>query len=177
MLDDTQSEEDTDLPNYGNGALNKARYDWLISELDKGQSAGQLMIIAAHVPIGVLPFGDGKTGSWGPYSDVDDWTLIPTLQKYPNLILWLAGHQHNNQVTPWPSRDPTHLNWFLEVQTASLRISPSISALSRLSATRTILFPSLSPTLIRQSGTALRLQCPVFMLCGKPAIQLPYSTL
>jgi hypothetical protein len=36
MLDDTQSEEDNDLPNYGNGALNKARYDWLISELDKG---------------------------------------------------------------------------------------------------------------------------------------------
>jgi metallophosphoesterase (TIGR03768 family) len=125
MLDDTQSEEDTDLPNYGNGALNKARYDWLISELDKGQSAGQLMIIAAHVPIGVLPFGDGKTGSWGPYSDVDDWTLIPTLQKYPNLILWLAGHQHNNQVTPWPSRDPTHPELgFWEVQTASLRDFP-----------------------------------------------------
>jgi hypothetical protein len=125
MLDDTQSEEDTDLPNYGNGALNKARYDWLVSELDKGQSEGKLMIIAAHVPIGVLAFGDGKTGSWGPHSYVTDTQVIETLQTYPNFILWLAGHQHNNQVTPFASPDPNQPELgFWEVQTASLRDFP-----------------------------------------------------
>jgi metallophosphoesterase (TIGR03768 family) len=125
MLDDTQSEEDIDLPNYGNGALNKARYDWLVSELDKGQSEGKLMIIAAHVPIGVLAFGDGKTGSWGPHSYVTDTQVIETLQTYPTFILWLAGHQHNNQVIAFQSPNPNHPElgvW--EVQTASLRDFP-----------------------------------------------------
>ena len=124
MLDDTQSEEDT-VSNYGNGSLDQARYEWLISELDKGQSEGKLMIIAAHVPIGVLPFGSGKTGSWGPDSYITDTQLIATLQTYPNLILWLAGHQHNNQVTPFESPDPNHPELgFWEVQTASLRDFP-----------------------------------------------------
>jgi len=39
MLDDNQSE---DHPNHGNGSLDKARYDWLINELDKGQAEGKL---------------------------------------------------------------------------------------------------------------------------------------
>ena len=30
MLDDTQSEKETGLASYGNGALNQARYDWLV---------------------------------------------------------------------------------------------------------------------------------------------------
>jgi len=125
MLDDTQSEKDPDLPNYGNGSLDRERYDWLIGELDKGQAEGKLMIIAAHVPIGVLPFGSGKTGSWGPVSYVTDTQLIARLQTYPNFILWLAGHQHNNQVTPFKSPDPTHPELgFWEVQTASLRDFP-----------------------------------------------------
>ena len=125
MLDDTQSERDPHLPNYGNGSLDKARYHWLIGELDKGQAEGKLMIIAAHVPIGVLPFGSGKTGSWGPDSYLTDTQLIATLQTYPNLILWLAGHQHNNQVTPFRSPDSNRPELgFWEVQTASLRDFP-----------------------------------------------------
>jgi hypothetical protein len=125
MLDDTQSENDPNLPNYGNGSLDKARYDWLINELDKGKSEGKLMIIATHVPIGVSPFASGKTGSWGPDSYVTDTQLIATLQTYPNLILWIAGHQHNNQVTPFQSPDPNHPEFgFWEVQTASLRDFP-----------------------------------------------------
>ena len=139
MLDDTQSEqsEPIDIDNnhlnaFGNGSLDTARYNWLISELDKGQSEGMLMIIATHAPIGILPFGNGETGSWGvknaqPGTDscVKDTDLIVTLQKYPNFILWLAGHQHNNQVTPFISSDSKHPEYgFWEVQTASLRDFP-----------------------------------------------------
>jgi len=124
MLDDTQSDEDT-TPNYGNGSLDQARYNWLISELDKGQAEGELMIIAAHVPIGVSPYASDQTGSWGPYSCITDTQLIATLQTYPNLILWLAGHQHNNQVTAFQSPDPSRPDLgFWEVQTASLRDFP-----------------------------------------------------
>jgi metallophosphoesterase (TIGR03768 family) len=136
MLDNTQSEEseqlDPTLTIYGNGSLDAARYSWLINELDKGQSEGKLMIIAAHVPIDVEPYDSGDpgshsvTGCWGPDSDVNDHTqLVPTLLKYPNLILWLAGHQHNNQVTPFASPDSSHPELgFWEVQTASLRDFP-----------------------------------------------------
>ena len=134
MLDDTQSEQSgqdseppNPPPNYGNGSLDQARLNWLISELDKGQSEGKLMIIAAHVPIGVVPPGGG-TGSWGlnePATCITDTDLITTLHNYPNLILWLAGHQHNNQVTPFKSPDPNHPEFgFWEVQTASLRDFP-----------------------------------------------------
>ena len=125
MLDDTQSENDPNLKNYGNGSLDPARYDWLISELDKGQSEGKLMIIATHVPIGVEPFGEDATGSWGPDSCIQDTELILKLHTYPNLILWLAGHQHNNQVTAFKSPDPNQPELgFWEVQTASLRDFP-----------------------------------------------------
>lgn len=142
MLDDTQSEQsqnDTNpAPNYGNGSLDLARYEWLLNELDMGQAEGKLMIIATHVPIGVAPFGTNSTGSWGPDSYINNITdarlpenqltdtkLIAALQKYPNFILWLAGHQHNNQVTPFKSPDPNHPEYgFWEVQTASLRDFP-----------------------------------------------------
>jgi metallophosphoesterase (TIGR03768 family) len=108
VLDDTQSENN--YTNHGNGSLDKTRYDWLVSELEQGQSEGKLMIIAAHIPIGIKPFASNKLGSWGPESYIQDDTntLIATLHKYPNLILWLAGHMHYNQVTPFPSPDTNH---------------------------------------------------------------------
>ncbi len=125
MLDDTQSQNDLNLTNYGNGSLDQVRYDWLVNELDAGQAAGQLMIIASHVPIGVEVYGSGKTGSWSTTSYVSDAQLIAKLQTYPNFILWLAGHRHGNQVTSFPSTDPGHPELgFWEVETASLRDFP-----------------------------------------------------
>ena len=54
VLDDTQREDDANVDRHTwHGFLDQERYDWLVNELDKGQAEGQLMIIAAHVPIGV----------------------------------------------------------------------------------------------------------------------------
>jgi metallophosphoesterase (TIGR03768 family) len=133
MLDNTQSEQlDPTLATYGNGSLDTDRYNWLLNELKEGQAEGKLMIIAAHVPIGVAPYDSGDAGShsvngcWGPDSDINDSVqLVPALQAFPNLILWLAGHQHNNQVTPFVSPHPNQPELgFWEVQTASLREFP-----------------------------------------------------
>jgi metallophosphoesterase (TIGR03768 family) len=125
MLDDTQSEKEPGLKNYGNGALNQARYNWLVKQLEKGQSEGKLMIVATHVPIGVSTYDSDATGSWGPASCVQDDQLVATLQHYPNFILWLAGHQHNNQVKAFPSTDSSQPELgFWEVQTGSLRDFP-----------------------------------------------------
>ena len=57
VIDDTQPNDDTVLcPDsiFGHGELPKDRYDWLMAQLQDGQDANQLMIIAAHVPIHVL---------------------------------------------------------------------------------------------------------------------------
>jgi len=123
MLNDTQSENDPDLGGYGHGSLDKTRYDWLVSELDKGQAEGKLMIIAAHVPIGVEPVGSGA--GWSTVAYISEPDLFAKLHTYPNLILWAAGHRHVNQVTPFASPDPSRPELgFWEVETSSLRNFP-----------------------------------------------------
>jgi metallophosphoesterase (TIGR03768 family) len=124
VLDDTQREDDPDIHGYGHGTLDQARYDWLVSELDKGQAEGKLMIIAAHIPIGVEEAGS-VTGWWSE-AYVSDTELIAKLHTYPNLILWVAGHRHLNTVTALPSPDPINHPelGFWEVETSSLREFP-----------------------------------------------------
>lgn len=127
VLDDTQRDDDPEFHLYGHGSLDMERYNWLVKELDKGQSEGKLMIIAAHVPIG---FEHPATGSgifmfWNPYAAVTEANLISKLHTYPNLMLWIAGHRHKNAVTPFPSPDADHPELgFWQVETSSLREFP-----------------------------------------------------
>jgi metallophosphoesterase (TIGR03768 family) len=113
---------------YGSGWIDAARYAWLTSELQKGQDAGQLMIIACHIPIAPQTDLFNKTPSspmFSPNSPHSEADMIATLHKYPNLLLLMAGHRHLNTVTPQPSPDPAHPeNGFWEVETASLRDFP-----------------------------------------------------
>jgi metallophosphoesterase (TIGR03768 family) len=121
VLDDTQQDSDPNTTVYGHGSLDQVRLNWLISELHKGQADDKLMIIAAHIPIGV------ETGLWNPNCIIAEKQLIDTLHYYSNLILWISGHRHVNQVTAQPSPDPTHPELgFWEVETASLRDFPQM---------------------------------------------------
>jgi metallophosphoesterase (TIGR03768 family) len=129
VLDDTQREDDRNNPaslGYGHGSLDQERYDWLVSELDSGQASGQLMIIAAHVPIGVEVYPSMM--AWNPDAPVSEAQLLAKLHSYSNLILWIAGHRHVNQVTalPYNVSDPNdHPELgFWEVETSSLRDFP-----------------------------------------------------
>jgi metallophosphoesterase (TIGR03768 family) len=111
-------------PIYGFGYLDTERYNWLMNELSVGQRDNKLMIIAAHVPIGVaMGTPVGWIPSMGNYSSELD--LIKQLQNFPNLILWLAGHRHFNQIKAFPSED-SHKpeNGFWQVETKSLREFP-----------------------------------------------------
>jgi metallophosphoesterase (TIGR03768 family) len=130
VLDDTQRDDDPNDPNklgygdgsfgYGHGSLDSERYSWLVSELDKGQAEGKLMIIAAHIPIGVEPAGSMM--GWNPAAEAE---LIAKLHTYPNLILWIAGHRHFNTVTALKSPDANRPELgFWEVETSSLREFP-----------------------------------------------------
>lgn len=123
VLDDTQSESDQNVLIYGYGSLDKARYDWLVSELDKGQTEGKLMIISAHIPIGVET--PGSLLGWWANSYISDKNLIAKLNTYPNLLLWISGHRHLNTVTALKSPDVNHPELgFWEVETRSLREFP-----------------------------------------------------
>jgi len=130
VINDTQSNDDPNDPDalgfgkgsfgYGHGELDNERYNWLISELDKGQAEGKLMIIAAHEPIGVE-----KVPSMMAWNPAFEAKLIAKLHTYPNLILWIAGHRHLNTVTALKSPDATHPELgFWEVETSSLREFP-----------------------------------------------------
>jgi metallophosphoesterase (TIGR03768 family) len=127
VLDDTQPATDPEAGGYGHGSLDNEQFDWLVSELDQGQAEGKLMIIAAHIPIGV----EGSSSplnqymSWSPVADISEQQLLEKLHEYPNLILWIAGHRHFNTITPQISPDPDHPELgFWVVETSSLRDFP-----------------------------------------------------
>jgi len=123
VLDDTQRDDDTGAMIYGYGSLDQKRYNWLVAELDKGQSEGKLMVIAAHIPIGVEK--PGSFTGWWANAFVTENNLIAKLHTYPNLILWISGHRHLNTVTPLPSPDSEHPELgFWEIETSSLREFP-----------------------------------------------------
>ena len=126
VLADTQNENDGSDDIHGHGFLDQTRYSWLKKELADGQSAGQLMIIAAHIPIAVEP--DHSEVEWwlSPLNAVTLSGLIAELHSYPNLLMWLAGHRHFNTVKAFISPDPIHApeRGFWQVETASLRDFP-----------------------------------------------------
>lgn len=125
VLDDTQPNSDRDAGGYGHGYLDLARYEWLVDQLERGQATGRLMVIAAHVPIGVVPPGDPM--GWSPTSAVSLDELLDTLHRYPNLVAWLAGHRHQNVATAFPSPDPAHPELgFWQIETSSLRDFPQV---------------------------------------------------
>jgi metallophosphoesterase (TIGR03768 family) len=115
VFDDTQHDENFDFKEQG--TVDNVRFNWLVSQLDKGQAEGKLMIIAAHIP---LIFVD-----YDHHSPVSLPALVAKLHQYPNLLMWVSGHVHRNVVTVLKSPDDNHpeLGFWL-VETSSLRDFP-----------------------------------------------------
>jgi metallophosphoesterase (TIGR03768 family) len=117
VLDDTMTDQDLD-PN-GQGGLDTNQLAWLVHELDKGQAQGKLMIVTAHIPIELI----GMTNTTN--SVISSSNLLVKLHTYPNLILWVAGHMHRNNIKPQrsPYLDRPEYG-FWEVENPSLRDMP-----------------------------------------------------
>lgn len=128
VLDDTQSEDDSSTDIHGHGFLDQARWSWLKTELADGDAAGQMMIIAAHVPIGVEVTAPASEMGWwtDPQNAVTLPDLVAELHSHPNLIMWVAGHRHLNTVKAFISPDPVNApeKSFWHVETSSLRDFP-----------------------------------------------------
>jgi metallophosphoesterase (TIGR03768 family) len=128
VLDDTQREDDNSADIHGHGFLDQARWDWLKKELADGDAAGQLMIIAAHIPINVEVTAPASEMGWwtDPKNAVTLPDLIAELQSHPNLIMWTSGHRHLNTIKAFISPDPVNApeKGFWQVETSSLRDFP-----------------------------------------------------
>jgi metallophosphoesterase (TIGR03768 family) len=110
---------------YGSGWIDAARYSWLTNELQKGQDEDQLMIIACHIPIFPQKSATDTNRVSTFYDHASETNLVATLHNYPNLLLVMAGHRHQNVVTPFPSPDPDHPErGFWQVETVSMRDFP-----------------------------------------------------
>ncbi|PKM62222.1 MAG: TIGR03768 family metallophosphoesterase [Firmicutes bacterium HGW-Firmicutes-4] len=160
VLDNTQRDDEPNVQGYAHGSLDRSRFDWLVAELEAGQQAGQIMIIAAHIPIGV-EYQEPLTRpfmSWSTISPVSEMELIEKLQSYPNLILWVAGHRHRNTITPIISPDPDQPErGFWVVETASLRDYPQnfrvFEILKNADRTISIITKNINPT-VKQGSFA-----------------------
>ena len=132
VLDNTQREDDGSSKIHGHAFLDQPRWDWLKAELDAGDAAGQLMIIAAHVPIGISEKGsymewfDNSENPSYVQNAVDLPELLAELHSHPNLLMWIAGHRHVNVVKAFKSEDSNHsaANNFWQVETSSLHDFP-----------------------------------------------------
>jgi metallophosphoesterase (TIGR03768 family) len=132
VLDNTQREDDGSISIHGHGFLDRARWTWLKAELAAGDAAGQLMIIAAHIPICVQEKGsymEWFDNSANPSSIQNAVTLsglLAELHSHPNFLMWIAGHRHVNAVKafddPGDPRKPERGFW--QVETSSLHDFP-----------------------------------------------------
>lgn len=142
VLDDTQREDDGSSDIHGHGFLDLARWTWLKAELAAGDLAGQLMVIAAHVPLAVEETNPPVSVVGTAQSQMAWWVnpdtravtqnavtlpdLIAELQSHPNLMMWISGHRHLNTVKAFISPDPVNTpeKGFWQVETSSLRDFP-----------------------------------------------------
>lgn len=142
VLDNTQREDDGDPGIHGRGFLDQERWDWLQAELQAGTDNDDLMIIACHVPIAVMPYKRGEDDPNGVQKDTFmDWYentrggaienaitlegLIAELHSHPNLLMWMAGHRHVNTIKAFVSDDASKPErGFWQVETSSLHDFP-----------------------------------------------------
>ena len=119
VLDDTMTDQNFDF--NGQGGLDTNQLAWLVHELDRGQAQGKLMIVTAHIPIELIGYPPGTSTN----SVISSTNLLTILHTYPNLILWVAGHMHRNNIKAEPSPYSDRPEYgFWQVENPSLRDFP-----------------------------------------------------
>ena len=110
------------------GNIDDPQFQWLKGELAKAQTAGQGVVLFSHHAIQSLTCNppdeaappcsgadshtnDGVGHDQNPGCDVDPRNSSPIhlgddvtamLHGFPNVVAWVAGHSHVNDVTPYP---------------------------------------------------------------------------
>jgi metallophosphoesterase (TIGR03767 family) len=103
---------DTVNPHGGwQGSLDGEQFEWLQNTIQ--QNRDTYIIILSHHPLQDLINTYSPSGTKRVIKD----ELLSTLELYPNVLLWLAGHTHRNKVTYF-GRDEFHGFW--QIETSSL---------------------------------------------------------
>lgn len=123
---------DTVNPNgYSNGSLDRPQFDWLRSVLER--SRDRLVVITSHHtsdtmdnPL-VVSGGDVAGRVLGP-------EVVDLLLAHPQVVAWVNGHTHRNQV--WARRKEGLPGAFWEINTASHIDFPQQSRLLEIADNR-----------------------------------------
>jgi metallophosphoesterase (TIGR03768 family) len=152
VLDDTMTDENFD--SNGQGGLNTNQLAWLVQELDRGQAENQLMIVAAHIPIELVGMPESTN------SIISGTNLVSLLNTYPNLLLWVTGHMHRNNIKahPSPYKDRPEYG-FWEVENPSLRDFPqqfrTFEILRNTDKSISIMATDIDPEALRDSQAGI----------------------
>ncbi len=120
----------TNRAGFADGSMGTAQLDWLESVLTShsghwydsdgnvvhGGSGDQLMVVFSHHTSTTM----GNTLP-DPYNLLEGRhkgdEVVAMLQRYPNVVAWVNGHTHQNQITPHGHAVPERAFW--EINTAS----------------------------------------------------------
>lgn len=119
----------TDPTGGGKGSLDSAQAAWLEEELAKvstvrfgkdGQRIkqdvkDQMVVLFSHHPS--VSFGPLHTPSRNTAAINSPESVYRLLGRYPNVVMWINGHYHNNWI--WPRKNSLGKHAFWEINTAS----------------------------------------------------------
>ncbi len=102
---------DTVNPHGGwQGSVDEVQFAWLAEQLE--HSSNHIVVIASHHPSPTMTNGYSTDGSRRVLGN----EVVQLLLRYPNVVLWIAGHIHMNAALQHGDDE----NRFWEVTTASL---------------------------------------------------------
>ncbi|MCQ4041273.1 TIGR03767 family metallophosphoesterase [Streptantibioticus rubrisoli] len=120
----------TNRAGFADGSIGTAQLDWLESVLKqhsdhwydtdgnlvRGGGSSQLVVIFSHHTSASM--GNLLPDPYHPFEARHDGnTLVALLQRYPNVVAWVNGHTHTNQIIPHGHAVPERAFW--EINTAS----------------------------------------------------------
>ncbi|WP_269858238.1 TIGR03767 family metallophosphoesterase [Streptomyces sp. RPT161] len=120
----------TNRAGFADGSLGTAQLNWLEAvlrqhsdhwydtdgNLVRGGSSNQLVVVFSHHTSGSM--GNLLPDPYNPFEARHDGNaLVALLQRYPNVVAWVNGHTHQNQITAHGHAVPERAFW--EINTAS----------------------------------------------------------
>ncbi len=85
---------------YADGSLDPTQFSWLKEELAASDGTGRLVVIFSHHTSGTMSNPVPSPDDTGPRIMGDE--VVATLLAYKQVVLWVNGHTHRNDVIAHP---------------------------------------------------------------------------
>lgn len=98
---------DTVSSEFAYGTIDEQQLNWLAGVLDGAMARGQIAVVTSHHPVEGM-FKGGQE-------------LVEVLRDHPNVIMHVAGHTHENKITPrLPRKGESAAHGYWEILTSSI---------------------------------------------------------